>query len=251
MANACIAYRNFVDADALITATSSNLLLPVSNITNPHIARKWRGTTTGGDSIVIDAGEPITFDTIAVLGITGNLISINASLVDSSGAAGEVASHPSMTVDQTYKTQVSLESTPRVARYFRVDLTATNYAEVGRIFIGARTQFSYNFVKGWSRSYSDLSSRSKTRGGQTQVFPDSVYRTIDVTFDFLTQSDRDGFVEDIDRTNALKTDVLFITNPDSGNLARDSVWGLMTSLTPVVQPSVSTFTKQYTIEERL
>jgi hypothetical protein len=144
-----------------------------------------------------------------------------------------------------------MQSAPVSARYIRIDIVAATLAELGRVFVGARTRFQYNFVKGWARTWNDLSLRSKTRGGQTQIFPDSVYRTYDVSFDFLTQSDRDGFVEDIDRVNALKTDVLFITNPDSANLSRDSVWGLMTSLTPVVQPHIGTYTKQYTIEERL
>lgn len=250
MANACIAYTNLVDTAPLITATSSNLLLPVSNIVNPHIARKWRGTTTGGDSIIIDLGSVQSFDTIAVLGITGNTIAIKASAVDPTGVAGETSSG-SYSVN-AYLSQIHLVSSPVSARYFRIDIvSATALAEVGRVYIGLRTQFQYNFGKGWSRVWNDRSLRSKTRGGQTQISPDSVYRVYDLTFDFLTQSDRDGFVEDIDRVNAMKTDVLFISNPASTNLSRDSVWGLMASLTPVVQPSVSTFTKQYTIEERL
>jgi hypothetical protein len=54
-------------------------LLPVSNIINPHIARKWRGTTAGRDSVIIDLGSAQTFDTIAVFGITGDTITIKAS----------------------------------------------------------------------------------------------------------------------------------------------------------------------------
>jgi hypothetical protein len=251
MANACIAYTNLVDTASAITATSSNLLLPVSNITNPHIARKWRGTTPGADSIIIDMGSPVSFDTICAFGLTGSTITIKASMVDPTGAAGEVTSNAD-TVDQNYKSKILLTDVSS-ARYFRIDMTdySGGSVEIGRVFIGLKTQFSYNFVKGWSRSWNDTSLRSKTRGGQTQIFPDSVFRTIEVSFDFLTQSDRDGFVEYVDRVNALKTDVLFITDPSSPNLPRDSVWGLMTTITPVVQPSVSLFTKQYTIEERL
>lgn len=251
MANACIAYTNLVDTAPIITATSSNLLLPVSNITNPHIARKWRGTTLGADSVVIDMGAPVSFDVIGAFGLTCTQIDFRASLVDPTGSAGEVYAPPIGIVDQAYHARVKVAPSVLSARYFRFDCYATSYAEIGRIFIGLKTQFQYNFVKGWSRTWNDLSLRSKTRGGQTQVFPDSTFRTYDVSFDFLTQADRDGFVEDIDRVNALKTDVLFITDPDSTNLARDSVWGLMASLSPVVQPYVGTYTKQYTIEERL
>lgn len=254
MANACIAYTNLVDTAATITASSANLLLPVSNVTNPHIARKWRGTTASGiDSVLVDMGVPVSFDTIAALGLTAQTIGFSASLVDPTGVAGEVYSS-STTVVQRYKTSIAVLGAPLSARYFLFSVaagTAGSFAEIGRLFVGLKTQFSYNFVKNWSRQWSDLSLRSKTRGGQTQVFPDSVYRIYDVSFDFLTAADKNGFVEDIDSVNAMKTDVLFITDPSSTNLSRDSVWGLMQSLTPVVQPSVATFTKQYQIEERL
>lgn len=249
MANACIAYTNLVDTASAITATASNILLPPSNITNAHIARKWRGATTGGDSIIVDMGAPVTFDTVALFGLTADQVVISASLVDATGVAGEVYTVTN-SVDQDYLSTIAL-TTSKSARYFRFDVTTSAYAEMGRAFIGVRTQFSYNFVKGWSRTWVDTSLRSKTRGGQTQVWPDVAYRAYDLSFDFLTQADRDGFIEDIDRVNALKTDVLFITDPSSTNLARDSVWGLMTSITPVVQPSAGLYTKQYQIEERL
>lgn len=254
MANACIAYTNLVDAASTITATSANLLLPVSNVTNPHVARKWQGTTpTGLDAVIIDMGAPVTFDTIAALGLVAQTIVFSASLVDPSGVAGEVYAS-SFTVDQSYKSQVAVCGSQLSARYFRFDVTAGTagtFAAIGRLFIGVRTQFAYNIVKGWQRRWNDTSLRSKTRGGQTQIFPDVVYRSYDVSFDFITQSDRDGFVETIDRVNAMKTDVLFITDPASSNLSRDSVWGLMSALTPVVQPYIGQFTKQYQIDERL
>jgi hypothetical protein len=252
MANACIAYNNLADTAPLILATSSNLLLPVSNIINPHIARKWRGSTPGHDSVIIDLGSLQSFDTIAVLGITGTAITIKASAIDSTGVAGEITSG-TYSFDQNYKSQIVALPNPITARYIRFDVTngTTGLAEIGRVFIGSRVQFKYNFIKGWQRSWNDLSLRSKTRGGQTQIFPDAVYRKYDVSFGFLTQSDRDGFIEDIDRINAMKTDVLFITDPASVNLSRDSVWGLVSAISPVVQPQVGLFTKQYQIEERL
>lgn len=253
MANACIAYTNLVDTASSVTATSSNLLLPVSNITVPHIARKWRGTTPGADSIVIDMGAPITFDTIAAFGLSCDNIDFKASLADPTGIAGEIYNPAIVAIDTNYNTRIALATQSYSARYFRFDCTtgATEFAEIGRLFIGLRTQFSYNYVKGWQRIWTDRSTKSKTRGGQTQVFADNTFRSIDVTFDFLSQTDRDGFVEEIDRVNATKTDVLFVNDPDSTNLSRDSIWGLITNLTPVVQPHVGAFSKQYMIEERL
>lgn len=248
--NAYISYVNLADSSTL-SASTSQLLMPISNLKVPHVGRRWRGNTVGGDYFVSDLGSLTTMDTLAVFGISsGTQIRFRVSSVDATGAAGDLYDSGTLAVDQSY--DASIIVMPSVSgRYVRVDIVATTYAEAGRLFVGVRTQFSYNFVKGWSRMWNDRSVKTKTRGGQTQIYKDNSFRTVDVTFDFLTQADRDGFVEAIDRDSGLSSDVLFITNPASTNLARDSIWGLISSPTPVVQPSVLTFSKQYHIEERL
>lgn len=251
MANACIAYTNLADAAAL-TSSSNVSLLPVSNIQNVHVARKWRATDGTTASFIADFGSLKSFDTLAVMGITGTQIQFRISSTDPTGLTALVYDSGVLSVAQAYLSAIAIISSPVSGRYIRVDITTTGtYVEAGRFFAGVRSQFAYNFVRGWQRSYTDRSLKTKTRGGQTQIFQDVTYRSLDVTFDFLTQSDRNGFVEDIDRVNATKVDVLFITDPSSTNLARDSLWGLISNLTPVVQPYYSTFTKQYQIEERL
>jgi hypothetical protein len=250
--NAYIAYQNLFDSAALLTASSSTLLLPVSNLNVPHIARKWRGTGGTTDYFLTDLGSLQLLDTIAVFGITGSQIRIRVSSVDATGAAGDLFDTGTITVDQIYLSSIQLLTSVVSGRYVRVDIMTTGaYVEAGRCFIGVRTQFSYNYVSGWSRLWNDRSVKTKTRGGQTQVWNDNKFRSIDVSFDFLSQADRDGFIETIDSTNGYSTDVLFVLKPQSTNLSRDSIWGLVSAMTPVVQPSVSTFTKQFTIEERL
>lgn len=252
MANAYIAYENLADDAVTLTASSSELLLPISNILVPHIARKWRGTSGATDSFLIDLGAITAIDTMAVLGITGQQIQFRVSAVDITGVAGEIYDSGVTSVDQNYLSSICIIPASVSGRYIRVDITTTgDYVEAGRVFVGSRTQFAYNYVKGWQRLWTDRSTKSKTRGGQTQVFADNTFRSIDVTFDFLSQNDRDGFIETIDRVNATKTDILFVTNPDSTNLSRDSIWGLISGMTPVVQQYVGAFSKQYMIEERL
>lgn len=250
--NAYIAYKNLADSAVTLTASSSLLLLPVSNLVVPHIARKWRGSGGVTDYFVANLGAATSIDTLAVFGITGTQIRFRISSVDTTGAAGDIYDSGTVSVDQTYLSSIKLITSPVSGRYVRVDITTTgSYVEAGRVFIGLRTQFAYNFGKGWQRTWNDRSVRTKTRGGQTQVFADNMFRSVDVKFDFINQTDRDGFVETIDIVNGMKTDVLFVANPASANLSRDSIWGLMTAITPVVQPSVGMFTKQYLIEERL
>lgn len=251
MANAAIAYENLFD-DATLTASSQELLLPASNIQNPHVARKWRATGTA-DFVVADMGAATTIDTIGVFGISGDEIRVAISNTDATGDTGEIYDSGFVTVDSAYSSYVNLRTLNSISgRYFRFELSAAGgVLEIGRIFLGLRTHFTYNFTRGWSRTWVDRSIRAKTRGGQTQVSSDVSYRSLDLTFNLISDTDRHGFIEDIDRINGQKTDVLFITNPDSANLARDSIWGLMTQLTPVVQPYPNASTKQYQIEERL
>lgn len=252
--NAFIAYSNLADSAAL-TATSSALLLPVSNIQVPHVARKWRGNDGAADSVILDYGSSVTMDTIAVVGITGTQIRVALSNTDATGNAGEVYDSGHLAVDQRYLQSIFPLVNPVSARYMRVDLVTTDpedvFVEIGRIFAGVRTIFAYNYIAGWKRTWVDPSTRTKTLSGQTQIFQRNAYRTYDISFDFLKQADRDGFIEDIDSINSLKLDVLFVNNPASTNLARDSIWGLMTTLTPVVQSYIGIYTKEYQIEERL
>jgi hypothetical protein len=251
MSNALISYNNLADS-ASLTASSQSLLLPVSNIQNPHVVRRWRGNDGTTDFFVADFGALTSIDTVAVLGITGTQIRIRVSSVDSTGAAGDIFDGGSVSVDQNYLSSICLITSVVTGRYLRVDISTTGaFVEAGRLFAGLKTKFSYNYTAGWKRTWVDPSTRTKTLSGQTQIFQRPSYRTYDVSFDFITQSDRDGFVEAIDMVNSLKTDVLFVSNPASANLSRDSVWGLMTTLTPVIQPSVATYTKEYQIEERL
>jgi hypothetical protein len=254
MANAAIAYNNLFD-DATLRASTQELFLPANNMQNQHVARKWRGTSSSSDYVAADLGaSPGAVDTIGVFGITGDQIRVAASNTDPTGGTGEVFDTGLVSVDDTYASYINLIATasPKTARYWRFELAASGgFLEIGRVFLGTRTVFPYNFGRGWSRGWTDRSVRSKTRGGQTQVFRDVSYRSIDLSFDLLSQSDRDGFIEDIDRLNGMNTDVLFITNPASSNLPRDSIWGLMTQLTPVVQPYPNAYTKQYQLEERL
>jgi hypothetical protein len=250
MANAAIAYVNLADT-ATITTSSQEILLPALNVQNPHIARKWRGQGSGTDFLVFDLGSSVPLNTLATFGITGTSIRYRVSSVDSTGASGDVYDSGTLSVDQAYLSSIVLPATIS-GRYVRVDISiASGYVEAGRVYIGVRQGFTYNFSRGWQRAWVDRSTRTKTRGGQTQVYPDSTYRTVDVTFDFISRTDRNGFVETIDRVNATKTDVLFIGDTASTNLARDSIWGLMVNLSPVVEPYSSAFTKQYQIEERL
>jgi hypothetical protein len=253
MASAAIAYRNLAD-DALLTVSSQELSLPALNLQNAHVARRWRTLFASGN-VTFDLGALVSLDTIGVFGMTmssAGTIRARVSSVDPTGAAGDLYDSGVVAVDSDYNVHLSLLTVPVSGRYVRFDLADSgSYVEAGRVFVGLRTSFGINFDYGWQRAYVDRSIRTKTRGGQTLVWHDNNYRTLDLTFGFLSVAERNGLVETIDRVNGQNTDVLFITDPESSNLARDSIWGLISNLSPVVQPMFDRFSKQYQIEERL
>lgn len=255
MANACIAFSNLADAGALL-ASSQELLAPVSNLQHPDVVRRWRGTEVGLGSFVCDLGGALQIDTVALMGMTMSAAGtgrVRISAMDSTGETGELFDTGVVPVSNVYNQLIALSLAPVAGRFVRVDLADAGaaYVEAGRLFIGLRRTFLRNFDYGWQRGFVDLSLVKRTRGGQQQVWRDVVYRTLDLNFSWLEETEKNDFVEDVDRVNGLKDDVLFVIDPESTNLARDSIWGLMATITPVANPQMEVFSKQYRIEERL
>jgi len=243
-----VVFDNLADRGT-ISASSSEILARPDRVQNEHVARRWR-SLSAADTLIVDLGMPMAVDTVALLGLSAVTARCRISADDPNGA--DLYDSGILTVSQAHRQSVFVLPASVVARYVAFDLTsAAAFVEVGRAVVGSRSTFHYNFSYGWGFAYADLSRKARTRGGQTQVSRESRYRTLDMSFDFITKADRDGFVDAIDRENGLSRDVLFVTDPQSADLARDTVWGLLTETTPVIQPYFDIFSKTYRIEERL
>ncbi|WP_445490175.1 hypothetical protein [Rhodopseudomonas sp. RCAM05734] len=245
MATARIGYVNMADV-ARLSVSSQNLLAPIARLQDPHVGVRWQGTS-GAEWIVADLGAIRTFDAVRMMGLTADTIRIRYSTTDPT--AGDVADSGVQPVDQAFLTFTELRRV--TARFVRVDVTSTTICSGGRLFIGALETFGINFAWGWTRKWVDPSDRKKTEGGQTVINRRQRYRIFAVSFEALTDAEANGFTDDIDRINGLTDDVLFVPVPDSSNLERDSIWGLMTDLSPVAQQFLDRWTKQLSIEQRL
>lgn len=260
--NAAIAYDNLSDRGA-VTASSSSAQTPASRLQNPHVARKWRSLAGGSQYITIDLGTDSEIDSIAIMGISlgsDGSYRIRVSEIDPSAQDGAAYDSGIVgnAIDPRWSMMLHLIPVPVAGRYVRIDLTQPGaaYIEAGRLFVGKRWQFDYNFSFGWSRGYVDRSRRTESRGGQTYVDPDSMYRVVNLSFEYVTERQRLGFVEEIDRVNGTHEDVLLITRSDSDNLGRDTIWGLISDLDPITQPlawinDAPAYGKTYRITERL
>lgn len=260
--NAALLIDNLADR-GVITASSTVPLTPAALVQNRHVARKMRFGATTGQYLVADLGAPVQIDTVALFGLTmtaAGTTRIRGSLADSSGA--DVGTYDSGAaagrVDPVHAALIHLAPASFTARYLRVDLSDAAIAalDVGRLVIGRRQQLRHNFSFDWTRRYVDRSRRTESRGGQTYIDADNSYRVVELSFAALTEAERYGVIESMDRVNGTREDVLLLLNPASDRLARDSIWGLAEDLTPVTQPmgwgaDGPIYTKSIRIRERL
>ncbi|HEV7337011.1 MAG TPA: discoidin domain-containing protein [Bosea sp. (in: a-proteobacteria)] len=258
--NARIGWQNRAD-EAGISASSFVIDTPPAILQNPHVARKWRGVAGEAEYLTFDLGAQRSIDCVALMGLNlteAGLTRIRASTGDSSGQHGDAhdsdpAGASAGRVNPRYPSLIHLLPAPVTARYVRIDLAEPGapYIEAGRAFIGLAEQVTYNFAFGWQRGFADRSRTTKSRGGQTYIDRDNGYRTLDLTFEAITQEQRYGLFEDVDQFNGKRTDILFVTDPTSGELGRDAIWGLVSEMTPIGQPHHRTYSKTFRIEERL
>jgi hypothetical protein len=237
MSTAALGVTNHIDATATVLSASGALTTaPVTNLINPHVGKKWRHNTTT-TFVLADLGSLKSIDTVMLAGLSGTnpTLRVRLSTVDPTGVAGNAHDSGSISgipyYDPSYQLFVYLMSTPASARYVRVDITeaAVSFIEAGRWFTGARNVFDVNYMPGWSRSIVRGSQDVIGVGGQTFVDLRAGYCRQDATFDFLLETERTTFIDTIFIAikNVGHMDMLWIMDPASTNLSRDSIWGYL------------------------
>lgn len=265
MSNLALAWDNLADAGTL-TASSAIALAPITRLQNKHVARKWRANAASA-YFVCDLGEalsPVTndLDTIALIGIggvTAPTLRFRVSSADSTGEAGDLYDSGALTDawDANYLPVVDLLTTPVNGRYVRVDISdgSASYIEAGRLFIGLRETFAINFQPGWERTWNDSTVRTIGRSGLSFDDIRDSYRSLNLTLEFVAESERWEIVEAIDVALGIHGDMLVLVDPASASLGRDSIWGYIETADPVIEPLIMTegpvFRRTYQIRERL
>ena len=118
---------------------------------------------------------------------------------------------------------------PLSARYVRIDQSeaGVDYTEWGRLFVGLRNAFGINLQTPWRRT--PVRGSIDTMGLNSSTFVDlrQGYWRVNAPFQFLSEAEREGFLEEIGVAvvNNGHQDMLWIMDPDSDNLSRDCEWG--------------------------
>ncbi|MBW7965325.1 hypothetical protein [Bradyrhizobium sp. BR 10261] len=252
---------------ALVTASSQALTMPASKLLTPHPSQRWRSLTSA-DWFVSDKGAAVPGDTVMICGLTCSedaQVRLRLSSIDASGIAGDIldtgmiANGVTPSFDVAYGAFVWLLSAPAAWRYTRFDISDpdASYVEAGCLTEGLSESFAYNFTGGDTVQHVDRSRISATSSGMTLVWDDNTFRRLSLSFNAVTSAQRYGLVERLDRVKGRKRNVLMITDPASDNLARDSIYGLVTDQTPVAFSNAFAvdgkplFGKQLRIDERI
>lgn len=260
MANLAFAWNNLADAGTW-TASDALASAPVSRLQNRHVMRKWRVNASTA-YVVCDLLSQQSIDTFALIGMVGTdpALRVSVSTADPTGAAMDAYDSGSLSSawDSDYLPFVHLLSSPVTGRYVRFDIAegGAPYIEAGRGLVALRTQFAINFAPGWQLPYfTDPSLRTVGRSGQTFVELRDKFRTCSLTLPWVSETQINNFVRDVNIALGQTGDLLFITDPDSDNLSRDCIWGYFESDDPPTEPQIVSgepvLSKTYKIRERL
>jgi hypothetical protein len=270
-ANIAAAWAN-IALNATVAASSAATAMPASLLQQEDISRHWRsaaGTTADIDLTFAATQSADTFDILGTNLSAAGTVRIRLSNVSLGGTdiwdSGTLSSN---LVDAIFLTSPRLRGEDALVlsasvrsgwKYCRITLTdaSRSYIEAGFLFIGTRTQFTYNMDWGFSLHVVDPSEKKTTRGGQTKVISREKYRRADFTIGWLTETQKWSVATAMDLANGASLPLLFIFNPDSTTLGRDSMFGFLneTSPMPVLQAfgpdGAPMYSRQYTQIERL
>jgi hypothetical protein len=244
--NIVAAWTN-IALNATLTASSEAASMLVTKLQQEDTKRNWRTGAAIFAQIFVDLGSVKSWDTFALFNtnlLADGFYRLRASVADPL-CVTNVYDTGTITgaVDPNYKDLIALASSPiATARYLRLDInqpTVATYIEAGFLFIGLRTQFDYNYSWGDGRTRVDPSIFAKTKGGQTKIKIRPPFWQWEIPMGWITEVQKNGVVEQISLLNGRRLPVLFIMNPASTNLGRDSIFGLIQDSFPVV--SLQTF----------
>lgn len=264
MAAAAILITNLADDGTVSASSEVSGMAAELLITSPHVTDdRWR-STSGTADLTIDLGSDVSIDTIVLLGLTvGASATIRLRVSTSAGGStsgdlidtGALSAYPSSAYfDPDYGMFVYPAAAEVSGRYVRLDLVdgAADYVEAGRIVVGVREEYDYNFVPGAQFDWVDPSASRKSRGGQTLVWERPAFRRAVLQFDWVSNSQRWDLIERLGRVNGVHDDVLVILDPSATNLPQRTIWGSVRDQSPASFSAVPDIhAKQITVEERL
>lgn len=260
MSNVLIGFQNLVDqSTSSLTTTSQVTSLPVDNLKNQLVRKVWRTAGTASASVILDSITAQSLQLVGLLGCNataGATFQVRVSDSDPTGEAGEIYDSGMIVsgIDPIYKSFIHIRPMEKAGRYTRLDITdvgSQGYLEAGRFFVGPFWQPSIGVQFGLRKGYADPSNLDSSLGGQIFIDRRPKARRWTLSLDFVTEAEVLAGLAEIDRIASGTEDILMVLDPDSSNLGRDSLWGLLSNPSGIETSHHDVNRQSYVLTERL
>lgn len=254
MATIAFGYQDRVEGGTL-TASASLASQPVRNLQDPSLSpRIWIGQDNT-EWVQCDFGVSRTIAMVGLFGYNGTAtatkrirISNNSDMSSPAIDTGTVNAG----VDINFRALIHVLSTPAAGRYLRLDVVdaAISVTQAARFVAMSAFRPTRGFGIQLQRESQDSTRIQVSESGQSWVEQGVVRREWRLQFHALTDAEVDGEFNTIMRLGRAD-DVLVVLNPDSTNLGRDSLLGLITQNLSAEHRSTNIQTADLIIGERL
>lgn len=226
----------------------------------------WRATDLNNAYVTIDFGSAKEINLIALLFTNASSAAtwrVRAAATEADVTASPAYDSGSNTLwpttgldDWDTVNAILFLSTSQTYRYWRIDVSDTGnsdgYIEAGRLYMANAWQSTRGQAFGWSIGWEDESPKPQAIGGQTYPVRRTPRRILNMSINFLQETEIYNNAFQIDRLRGQARDILFIVDPDkSARLQDQTVYGLVQEFAPVVNPTFNIFEKRYRVEELL
>lgn len=241
-----------------VTATTSVVTLPASNLKTPRLKEVWRSSASGPARLVVDFGRINTIGWVALGATTmtsAGTYRLRASTTDATATSSlslDSGTLPSG-VDSTYRYLVYIAAADFTARYLGLDLTDATlpYHEAGRWWAGPLYRPSVNYAKDPDWQLESKSLVGEAEDGSEYAQKRFKRRGFRILLPGITQAERDTYVEPISMESDVTEDVMLCLDPASANLGRQTVIGRPREAVAIPRASHDRYTARFTVFERL
>lgn len=173
---------NLVD-QAAFTASSENLLFPLTNIKDQRRSKVYR-STSNSDTLILDFQETSEINGIFIMPSKRDGFGLSTVTVEFNATSNFSSPAYSVTVSLDETLGIGYASFSSVFyRFARIVMTsALGYCELGKVFMGKNLPLTAGINFGWTIKDDDLSIKTKNRYGQ--IFTDIIARQKVIGFAF-------------------------------------------------------------------
>jgi hypothetical protein len=261
-----IGHDDFMAAATLTTDSAVNSL-PVQNLQDPVVAKKWRTGAVTSAYILADLGSTKSIGAVALLGhnlSASGTWRVRISTADATGAAGDAKDIAASTAGVYPDTRAASKRfgqpdgsayaffTPVSGRYLRLDLSDATLTYIQAGLVMAMNPWEpargYSFGASWERA--DGRQVGISRGGQAYINRGPRQRRLRFSLNAMTQAQAWTYADELDRVAGQTDNVLVCLDVNSAYLDRMTIVGPLEQ-SPMTWAALPTFRRDYAITQRL